>query len=109
MGLWVFGPWPKGERIAYGGVVVDASKASKEYSVYLNKKQMIDASDRRTRGLGAWANTLRGEEQTSRFKYNADIVVDTKSKTAALVSRGIRQEGWVEVFCPYGKSFRFLR
>ena len=104
-GLWVYGPWLKGSRLEYGGVVVDASKASRNYAIYLNKIQKIDCIDLKTRRLAAYANTLRGKAQTDAFKYNADIRVNTKDRTAVLVSRGIRTVGWVEVFCPYGRSF----
>ena len=104
-GLWVYGPWPAGEHVAFGGVVVDTVEASKEHSIHLNKQQKIDAEDPRTRGLAAWANMLRGE-QTSQYNYNADIKVDARKKRAVLVSCGIRRAGWNEVFCPYGRSFR---
>ena len=73
--------------------------------MHLNNTQKIDAEDPRTRGLAAWANMLRGEN-TNEHEYNADIKVDTRSKSAVLVSRGIRRTGWNEVFCPYSGSFR---
>lgn len=107
-GLWLESDAPSKSRLcAYGGKVRDFVPGEKRnYSFAVSAKQVVDADDTQTRGLGAFANTLRGDDKVSRA-YNSKLKPYNKAVSLHTNNRKIKgATSPVELFCGYGSAYK---